>query len=116
MCFGLNMKEVKRMIVKMRKRKRGMYRYVSCVFTALFLFFLFLTIPVFADSGEMETREILEEQLEISGANDLFHVIPEEAGQILKENGIDGVKPEKMMNFSIGNFFIAFFYPIDIRQ
>ena len=114
MRFGSNIKEVKRMIVEMRKRKRGIYRYISCAFSVLFLLFLFPTMPVFADAEETETKEILEEQLETSGANDLFHAIPEEAGQILEENGIDGVDPEKMMNFSIGDFFGNLWQMVDL--
>lgn len=52
-----------------------------------------------------ENQTILEEQMEISGANDLFEEIPEEAEEFLRDNGIDSANPDKLIDLSVGVFF-----------
>lgn len=73
----------------------------------LLLTILMLFCPAVAAEGiaSPEQQEILEEQLEISGADELFERIPDQAEEILQENGIDRADPEQLINLSVGGFF-----------
>ena len=62
-------------------------------------------LPAGAEEVQQDTNQILEEQLEISGADDLYNEVPEGTGDLLEENRIDGIDPESILNFSFGDFF-----------
>jgi len=78
--------------------------------TVAFLLIGWLLLPFFSAAAKEsviseEERGILEEQMELSGANDLLDEIPEDADELLRENGIDSIDPDKLIGFSVGDFF-----------
>lgn len=84
-----------------------MDRKIKRAAVLLLSFVLLICCPVAAaaETKQQSQQEILEEQLEISGANDLFEEIPEETEELLKKNGVDSLQPDKLMNLSVGGFF-----------
>lgn len=84
--------------------KRKMWKKFACLLLSGYLLVGGCGLTVFAqeDAGQ---QEILEEQLEISGANDLYNQLPDETEQLLRENGIEEMAPEQIINFSVGDFF-----------
>lgn len=78
------------------------------------LFFVLLILfarPVMAQEFNQEeetNQQIIKDQIEFSGANNLYDSLPKDVKDDLNKNGIDEINPEKFMNFSIGNIFSAF--------
>ena len=77
----------------------------SMIFIAI-LFLTIFAVPVCAQESEtIDNQQIMEEQLEISGADELYDQIPDSANEILENNGIDGINPDSLIGLSVGDFF-----------
>ncbi len=86
---------------------KGIIKKAVCVFVALMLAFA-CTLCVSA-TEETDTDRIIDEQLEIFGADELMDALPEQARQFLQESGIDKVTPEGIKEASAFDFLGGLF-------
>ncbi len=83
--------------------------YKRTVFLLLLGFLLFFGCRVSAatDGISQENQEIMDQQMEISGANDLFEKLPDTAEEFLSDQGIDKADPNAFLGLSAGGVFGA---------
>lgn len=84
----------------------GLLKKAGSLLLMLILFCTVLVVPVYGEESDaVDRQQIMEEQLELSGADALYDQIPDEAGEILNKNGINGIDPDSLIGLSIGDFF-----------
>ena len=84
----------------------GLFKKAGSMIFIAILFLTIFAVPVCAQESEtIDNQQIMEEQLEISGADELYDQIPDSANEILENNGIDGINPDSLIGLSVGDFF-----------
>lgn len=84
----------------------GLLQKAGSLLLMLILSCTVLVIPVHGEESDaVDRQQIMEEQLELSGAEELYDQIPDEAGEILNKNGINGIDPDSLIGLSISDFF-----------
>ena len=78
------------------------FKRIICILFALMV----CTLSVYAQE---DTEQIIDEQLEIFGADELMNALPDDTRQFLSENGIDNITPETIKQSSAFDFIGSIF-------
>lgn len=83
-------------------------RKMTLKILVLVLLVSIFTIPVNAETEQdytEDTQEMLDEQFDSAGANDLYGSVTDDVQEQLQDNNIDGISATAITSFNIGDFF-----------